>query len=396
MKKNHFFLSILLIAALVFSVGSNAFAAEYSEVGYRLFSFRIPDVYEVYARSDAEYANGSGIISSYSNGYINQIAGFENVYALAYDKEDDYIQIEVSPIDTDMDLRYMRDADEIYLDIVFNAMTSVFFPENVSYSDKSVIQTSSTVFFSFDDLVIEDSTPIDRFCYTICCLDGNFYVISVSGLAANSSSSEQLKRDVTSIAESIILAGNESEPLYEDFSLVSTADANGFRSYYIKSGPIKLTLDDGNHIILTPDVSSDDPDLIQSGIDPQVFASVFPLMNCDLYMYKNADRYPPDFSITLRVKDGKYPGTDYRKMSQSDIQENAFATYSTFPGAYGYELVSINDIPYYKFYWNGGSELRYATIVNGDMIYYFASKTSGKLDASEEELLFQVIESAEY
>ena len=60
------------------------------------------------------------------------------------------------------------------------------------------------------------------------------------------------------------------------------------------------------------------------------------------------------------------------------------------------EIISINGVPYLKFSWMNDSELRYATIIDGDMIYILATRDDGKVSDGDAALLLQVIESIKY
>ncbi len=60
------------------------------------------------------------------------------------------------------------------------------------------------------------------------------------------------------------------------------------------------------------------------------------------------------------------------------------------------EIVTINGVPYLKFTWMDKSELRYATIINGDMIYIWATRDNSMVTADDTALLLQVVESVAY
>ena len=53
-------------------------------------------------------------------------------------------------------------------------------------------------------------------------------------------------------------------------------------------------------------------------------------------------------------------------------------------------------VPYLKFSWMSDTQLRYATIVDGDMIYIWATRDDGKVTDSDAELLWQVVDSVKF
>ena len=65
-------------------------------------------------------------------------------------------------------------------------------------------------------------------------------------------------------------------------------------------------------------------------------------------------------------------------------------------GASNKEIVYINDVPYLKFDFMGGTQKRYATIVNEDMIYIWAECDSGTVTEKDAAILLEIVESIKY
>lgn len=105
----------------------------------------------------------------------------------------------------------------------------------------------------------------------------------------------------------------------------------------------------------------------------------------------------PNLTYLCRIKDNKYEGVDLRRCSAAEATSLLNVIYGSFgTTATDKEIVTINGVPYLKFNWMNGTQLRYATIVNGDMIYIWATRDDGNINAEDAALLLDVVESVMY
>lgn len=177
------------------------------------------------------------------------------------------------------------------------------------------------------------------------------------------------------------------------------SDSGAMRVFDLPAGPFSVTLDESRYNILFAGMSESEPAAVRSGFNAIDFDFYMKPSNYALLMYDINARFPADFQIMIRIKDQKYPGMDTRR--DPPAQTTAFfnAVYSGFPGtsgASGKEIVTVNGVPYLKFSWMNGTELRYATVINEDMIYIWVSRRNGKVTEEDAALLREVVESIRY
>ena len=170
------------------------------------------------------------------------------------------------------------------------------------------------------------------------------------------------------------------------------------REYTVEQGPFTVMLDDGSYNILFKGMTAEEPALIRSGLTLERCEWYMSSVKKDLILYRLEDQFPAPFEISIRVKDNKYSGIDLRTCSSADVAAALDMLYASFvsSGAENKEVVTINGVPYLKFDWQGGAQQRYATIVNGDMIYIWAERGEGEFTEEELLLLRQVVESIRY
>lgn len=171
------------------------------------------------------------------------------------------------------------------------------------------------------------------------------------------------------------------------------------RTYMLSAGPITVTLDENKYNIFCQGMTENDLAIIRSGEDAQAINDYLDINNKDMVIVNMDETIPAELSISIRIKDQTYKNVDLRDCSLANAKMALDIIYSSFEDtgtATDKEFVVINNVPYLKFRWMNNSQLRYATIVNGDMIYIWAShKDSGIVDA-DAELLLQVVKSIQY
>jgi len=187
-----------------------------------------------------------------------------------------------------------------------------------------------------------------------------------------------------------------AEPLPETGA--SAEQPSVLQEYTLSEGPFTLTLDAGRYNIVTSEMPADDPAVIRSGIKADMFETYMSLVNKSLILTDIDDKIPAaKYEIAVRIKDSKYPGVDLRECSEWLADMMLDTIYSSFSGtASDKEIISVNGVPYLKFSWMNGSQLRYATIIGGDMIYIWAARDSGRVTDEDAALLLQVVESVKY
>ena len=178
-------------------------------------------------------------------------------------------------------------------------------------------------------------------------------------------------------------------------TLTAVGDSNSLHTYEILSGPFKVTLDDTLYTVLVPGMANNDPAIIRSGITAEQIDLYLSLSNRELLLLKLGDTVTSDFSISIRVKDRKYEDLDLRTLDSLSVRlvfEQLYATFGSDTS--NKEIITINGIPYLKFNWK--DEQRYATILDGDMIYIWGKRANGSLSNEEQALLRHVVESIVY
>lgn len=194
---------------------------------------------------------------------------------------------------------------------------------------------------------------------------------------------------------------SETEKGFMQTVVEHVAFETGMKEYTLDAGPLTVTLDESKYNILVPGMQADDPAVIRSGIDVDQFETYMAVNDYNLLMFGINERIPAELEIKIRIKDGKYPGVDLRECSEADATMLLDYLYTTFANYEGLEdaisnkeIVVINDVPYLKFNWAYGSELRYVTFVNDDIIYFWASRKNGTISDADAVLLRQVVETA--
>lgn len=176
------------------------------------------------------------------------------------------------------------------------------------------------------------------------------------------------------------------------------ATASTLREYTLSDGPFTVTLDATKYNIVTTGMATSDPAVVRSGIGADMFETYMSLNGKSLIMTDINDKVPAaKFDISIKIKDKKYADVDLRKCSTADANMMLDMIYTSFSGsATGKEIVKINGVPYLKFSWMNDTQLRYATIVGGDMIYIWATRDDGKVTDDDAALLLQVVESVKF
>lgn len=173
--------------------------------------------------------------------------------------------------------------------------------------------------------------------------------------------------------------------------------SSSMREYTLQAGTFTVTLDESKYNILVPGMQISEAAVIRSGIGADMFESYMSINNKALMMFDIKERLPAEFDISIRIKDKKYADIDLRKCSASEATMMLNQIYTSFEStASNKEIVTINGVPYLKFTWMDKSELRYATIINGDMIYIWATRDNSMVTADDTALLLQVVESVAY
>lgn len=189
---------------------------------------------------------------------------------------------------------------------------------------------------------------------------------------------------------------NAQDSNKNEFELVAKEK---LRTYMLSAGPITVTLDENKYNIFCQGMTENDLAIIRSGEDAQAINDYLDINNKDMVIVNMDETIPAELSISIRIKDQTYKNVDLRDCSLANAKMALDIIYSSFEDtgtATDKEFVVINNVPYLKFRWMNNSQLRYATIVNGDMIYIWAShKDSGIVDA-DAELLLQVVKSIQY
>ena len=274
-------------------------------------------------------------------------------------------------------------------------MKSLAMAENVTVT---LNHAGGTVYAFFDAAGI---AGISQFAYDLLSMG------FLSHISSSSARNEQLYKEKTPIRSYVFnevdlseRAGNDQESAERVGLGTDTGSAGAgtsLREYTIPEGPFTVVLDEAKYNIITSGMSADDPAVLRSGIPSGMFETYMSLSNTSLIMTDINDALPAPFEIDIRVKDGKYDDLDLREYNAVYANLMLDTIYSSFGDtASGKEIVNINGVPYLKFSWLNGSELRYATIINGDMIYIWVNHDAGEVSDDEAALLLEVVKSVKY
>lgn len=120
------------------------------------------------------------------------------------------------------------------------------------------------------------------------------------------------------------------------------------------------------------------------GVEPENMKKAMPLLQGQTLIVPADEPYADtSINIYLKVKDKKYEDVTLASLSYSEYRLLASAVVSSF-GVKDFDTIEGNGLRFFAFsYENQGNICRYATILNGHMIYVYAN--TGSSPISEEQ-----------
>ena len=156
--------------------------------------------------------------------------------------------------------------------------------------------------------------------------------------------------------------------------------------YYLDKVPLTLDLSEDEFDIVYLGITEDSESVRRSPYSlEQINAVLSAGITTDMVIWRTGTDGLPDRapSVRIRIKDQKYEGIDFRVLSESALKETCDALFVSMAQDGQYQMETVNGIPYARFRFNAGNEIRYATILNGDIIYVFLKYPDGLTEDSE-------------
>lgn len=164
--------------------------------------------------------------------------------------------------------------------------------------------------------------------------------------------------------------------------------------YSIKELSATVKIPDGYDVFSKDNPVSDEV-FKRHNIDRVQYEKYISMVFKDLWMIPVNDNYPASFTIYVKVKqkDVYIQIGDLRKWPKDDLSELVDAFLQN-TGADGYEYYETKSALFYKADWfvNGHPEQRYASIVDGQMLYIFSRREDGPLTEKDRKDLKYVVD----
>lgn len=115
-------------------------------------------------------------------------------------------------------------------------------------------------------------------------------------------------------------------------------------------------------------------------VDPEGIQFRVSVTQNDTLIVPSDEPYSDSIQIVLRVKDKKYEGITLSELSDEDFTALAASIVYSF-GVSDYEIAEGPGLKYIVFTYNNGlgNDYRFATILNGHMIYVYANTGSEQI-----------------
>ncbi len=162
---------------------------------------------------------------------------------------------------------------------------------------------------------------------------------------------------------------------------------DGFKPYYVPElkGAVSAPSD---YYVFGKNIDYSDDMCYAVGLDPERMKTYFSLSFDSVVMIPSGDRFfDPSFEIKLKVKSNKYPGIDFAGMSEQEFRSYAESFIRDFQT--DHTTLEKNGLRFIVFDWDGPEtkSFRYATIIDGDMIYVYATSADQTLTPQQREIL---------
>ena len=169
----------------------------------------------------------------------------------------------------------------------------------------------------------------------------------------------------------------------------------GSKTYYIPElqGTISVPKE---YSVFGKDIYYTDEMCYEAGVNPSNMAQYLSLAFDQAYIIPRGDKFTdPSIEICLKVKEDKYGHVDFGSLSETEYKLYADELVAEF-SADSYSTLKKNGMRFVVFDWNeptGNTSYRYATIIDGDMIYIYASVTDSAITPEQRVLLESIATS---
>ncbi len=173
-------------------------------------------------------------------------------------------------------------------------------------------------------------------------------------------------------------------------------EQTGAVKYYIPEMNATISVPE-EYYVFGKDIDFTDEMCREAGVEPSKMKQYLSMSFDQAFIIPRGDSFTePSIQIRVKVKDNKYPGTDLSKMSETEFQQTADALVSGF-SVDQYSQLEKNGMRFVIFESNGPIEktYRYATIIDGDMIYIYASVAGSEITTEQRDLLESIATSIE-
>ncbi|MBR1711483.1 MAG: hypothetical protein IJ719_22110 [Clostridia bacterium] len=187
------------------------------------------------------------------------------------------------------------------------------------------------------------------------------------------------------------ISNEAPEGFEQDDSRKNTITAEG---YYLYKIPAVVNLSENDFNIVYLDMPSDTLSVTRSGYSYSQINSLLKFgESTEMIIWKIGEDglNGEGATVKIRIKQNKYPDMDFRDPDIASIFMASLANQLSVDGHY--EMETYNGIPYGSFQSIVSQhEIRYATIINGSIIYVFESSEQ-EFTASDKDMLYKVLNS---
>ena len=203
------------------------------------------------------------------------------------------------------------------------------------------------------------------------------------------------KKDVSSYTD----YSNEQQNttmITEESTSSSALDENGGVEYDIASLNGSIRVPKG-YYLFGEGVSFTDQMCQDIGVTPDNMRSGLSLLQGQTLIVPSNEPYSDSFHIYIKVKEKKYDDITLSELSLSEFEQLASMVVESF-GVSDYEMVEGNGLRFFVFTANlgFGDVCRYATILNGHMVYVYAQAGNKPLTETQKKDLEHIALSIQH
>ena len=232
-------------------------------------------------------------------------------------------------------------------------------------------------------------------CMT-CDDDSNMFTITFTGMSPEDEQIVLNSFETNALGEQSSSASQEADN--EDISASSENDS--VMEYTLMDGKMKVEIPSEYNVLIKDKTLITDEIAASYGLTAEKLETWLSLQGNDLVAVENGGQLDGSSDkIGIRIKMGGYEGVDnFKDYPESFKKLTAEALITNFPETNGYELYETENASFIVFETNmlQGEELRYATVVDENMIYLIYNSASGKLTDEMRKTLRQIASTVQF